>query len=55
MLGQELSLSFGPAGVDDPGDRDSVVEALVERAHPDDWSELAELDARPRRVGFGQT
>ena len=42
-------------GLDDhPPERESQTDAMVERAHPDDVSQRAELDTR-RPIGFAMT
>lgn len=45
-----LDVAFGRDEDDQAGD--VALDAMVERAHPDDVPEHAELDGR-RRIGFG--
>lgn len=51
VRGRTLAISYGPEQ-DGPAREDSQTDAYVERAHPDDVSQRAELDARHQPLGF---
>lgn len=46
-----VEIAFGKDEPELPPERDSQLDAYVERAHPDDVSERSELDHR-RPIGF---